>query len=73
MPITSRSASPPRGGTVQRLAQRVERAGADVAVDDADRAEDELPEVEGGQIAGLDRAVGTHGPTLWRLRKSGAT
>ena len=34
-----------------RLAQRVERAGADVAVDDADAAERERPE------AGLDRRI----------------
>ena len=45
MPITSLLGQPVAAGRVQRLAHGVERAGADVAVDDPDRAEHQLPVV----------------------------
>ena len=50
---------PVAAGRVQRLAHGVERAGADVAVDDADRAESERPE-SGSVPVGLDRCGGAH-------------
>ena len=53
----------PPGGA-QALAQRVERAGADVAVDDADRSEHQLPESGGVRSASLGRGWWRSSPCL---------
>ena len=45
MPSTASGPTRPAVGGCHGLAQRVERAGADVAVDDADRAERQRPEM----------------------------
>ena len=54
-PSTASRVAAPSGadGGVDRFAQRVERAGADVAVDDADAAERERPEAVCGRASPL--------------------
>ena len=54
-------------GRPERLAKRVERAGADVAVDDPDRAEDERPETGWVGLGGIGGGL-HHRRTSWRLR-----
>ncbi len=65
-------------GVVQRLAQGVERAGADVAVDDADRAQRQRPEAGLGPVACvMFRAIAVmarfHGHRHWRVYSKSAT
>ncbi len=52
----------PRGP--QTLAQRIKRAGADVAIDDADRSQHQLPESGRVRSASLGRVGGAHGLPL---------
>jgi hypothetical protein len=51
--IVERELVVPREG----LAERIERAGSDIAEDDADRAERELPRRVGGMAVRLVRLV----------------